>query len=86
MDLATPTPLKIGSELRCSGRVSGSCSISATRRATLATHPVVSHRRATLATHPVVSHRRATLATHPVVSHRRATLATHPVVSHADVW
>jgi hypothetical protein len=43
MDPATRTPLKPGGELRYSGRVSGSCSISVTRRDTLATSPVVSH-------------------------------------------
>jgi hypothetical protein len=32
-DLVTPTPLKSGGELRCSGRISRSCSTSDTRRA-----------------------------------------------------
>jgi hypothetical protein len=34
----TPTPLKIGYELRCSGRVSSSC----TRRVNVVTNPVIS--------------------------------------------
>jgi hypothetical protein len=36
-DRATRTPLKTGGELRCSGRVSSSCSISGTRRVNLIT-------------------------------------------------
>jgi hypothetical protein len=36
------TPLKIGGELRCSGRVSSSCSTSGTRRVNLVTNPVIS--------------------------------------------
>ena len=41
-DRTTRTPLKPGGELRCSGRVSSSCSISGTRRVTLVTNPVIS--------------------------------------------
>jgi hypothetical protein len=37
-DRATRTPLKTGSELRCSGRVSSSCSTWDTRRATVKRH------------------------------------------------
>jgi hypothetical protein len=36
-------PNKSGSELRCAGRVSSSCSTSGTRRVNLATNPVISH-------------------------------------------
>jgi hypothetical protein len=36
-------PIKNLGELRCSGRVSSSCSISDTRRVTLITDPVISH-------------------------------------------
>jgi hypothetical protein len=36
-------PTKIGVELRCSGRVSSSCSTSDTRRVNLVTNPVISH-------------------------------------------
>ena len=42
-DRVTRTPLKTGGELRCSGRVSSSCSTSGTRRVNLATNPVISH-------------------------------------------
>jgi hypothetical protein len=44
-DRVTRTPLKTGVELRCSGRVSSSCSTSGTRRVNLVTNPVsyVSH-------------------------------------------
>ena len=42
-DRVTRTPLKSGSELRCSGRVSNSCSTSGTRRVILVTNPVISH-------------------------------------------
>ena len=42
-DRETRTPLKIGGELMCSGRVSSSCSTSDTRRVNLATNPVISH-------------------------------------------
>ena len=35
--------LKSGGELRCSGRVSSSCSTSDTRRVNLVTNPVTSH-------------------------------------------
>jgi hypothetical protein len=40
---ATWTSLKTGSELGCSGRVGSSCSISGTRRITLATNTVINH-------------------------------------------
>ena len=39
----TRTPLKTGVEIRCSGKVSSSCSNSDTRRVNLVTKPVVSH-------------------------------------------
>ena len=39
----TRTPLKTGDELRCSGRVSSSCSTSGTHRINLVTNPVISH-------------------------------------------
>jgi hypothetical protein len=42
-DRVTRTPLTIGGELSCSWRVSGSCSTSDIRRATLVTNPVISH-------------------------------------------
>jgi len=42
-DRVTRTPLKIGGELRCSGRVSNSCSTSDTRRVNLVTNPMISH-------------------------------------------
>jgi hypothetical protein len=42
-DLVTRTPLKTGSDLRCSGRVSSSCSTSGTRRVNLVTNLVISH-------------------------------------------
>ena len=41
-DRVTRTPLKTGCELRCSGRVSSSCSTSGTRRVNLVTNPVIS--------------------------------------------
>ena len=41
-DRVTWTPLKTGGELRCSGRVSSSCSTSGTRRVNLVKHPVIS--------------------------------------------
>ena len=41
-DRVTRTPLKTGGELRCSGRVSSSCSTSGTRRVNLFTNPVIS--------------------------------------------
>ena len=44
-DRVTRTPLKPGGELRCSGRVSSSCSTSGTRRVNLVTNPVISHER-----------------------------------------
>jgi hypothetical protein len=44
-DQVTRTPLKTGSEFRCSGRVSSSCSTSDTRRVNLATNPVISNER-----------------------------------------
>ena len=42
-DRVARTPLKIGSEQMCSGRVGSSCSSCGTRRATLVTNPVISH-------------------------------------------
>jgi hypothetical protein len=42
-DRLTRTLLKTGGELRCSGRVSRSCSTSDTRRINLVTKPVISH-------------------------------------------
>ena len=42
-DRVTRTPLKIGGELRCSGKVSSSCSTSGTRRVNLVTNPEISH-------------------------------------------
>ena len=42
-DRVTRTPLKTGGELRCSGRVSSSCSTSVARRVNLVTNPVTSH-------------------------------------------
>ena len=42
-DQVTRTSLKPGGELRCSGRVSSSCSTSDTRRIDLVTNPVISH-------------------------------------------
>jgi len=44
-DRVTRTPLKTGAELRCSGRVSSSCSTSGTRRVILVTNPVISEGR-----------------------------------------
>ena len=44
-DRVTRTPLKTGGQLRCSGRVSSSCSTSETRRVHLVTNPVISHER-----------------------------------------
>ena len=44
-DRVTRNPLKTGGELRSSGRVSSSCSISDTRRVNLVTNPVISHER-----------------------------------------
>jgi hypothetical protein len=41
-DWVTRTPLKTGGELRCSGRLSSSCSTSGTHRVNLATNPVIS--------------------------------------------
>ena len=41
-DRVTRTPLTTGGELRCSGRVSSSCSTSGTRRVNLITNPVIS--------------------------------------------
>jgi hypothetical protein len=41
-DRVTRTPLKIGGELRCSGRVGSSCSTSGTRRVNLVTNTVIS--------------------------------------------
>ena len=42
-DRVTRTPLNTGDELRCSGRVSSSCSTSDTRRVNLVTNPVINH-------------------------------------------
>jgi hypothetical protein len=42
-DRVTRTPIKTWGELRCSRRVSSSCSTSDTRRVNLVTHPVISH-------------------------------------------
>jgi len=42
-DRVTRTPLKIGGELRCSGRVNSSCSTSDARRVNLVTNSVISH-------------------------------------------
>jgi hypothetical protein len=44
-DRVTRTPLKIGGELRCSGRVGSSCFTSRTCRLNLVTDPVISHER-----------------------------------------
>jgi hypothetical protein len=41
-DRVTRTPPKAGGELRCSERVSSSCSITGTRRVNLVTDPVIS--------------------------------------------
>jgi hypothetical protein len=41
-DRVTRTPLKTGGDLRCPGRVNGSCSTSDTRRVNLVTNPVIS--------------------------------------------
>jgi hypothetical protein len=40
-DRVIRTPLKTGGELRCSGRVSSSCSTSGTRRVNIVTNPVI---------------------------------------------
>ena len=42
-DRVTRTPLKTGGELRCSERVSSSCSTSDTRHVNLVTNPVISN-------------------------------------------
>ena len=42
-DRVTRTLQQTGAELRCSGRVCSSCSISGTRRVNLATNPVINH-------------------------------------------
>jgi len=42
-DRVTRSPLKTGGELRCSGRVSSSCSTSGTRHVNLVQNPVISH-------------------------------------------
>ena len=42
-DRVTQAPLKTGSELRCSRRVSSSCSTSGIRRVNLVTNPVITH-------------------------------------------
>ena len=44
-DRGTRTPLKTGGELRCSGRISSSCSISGTCRVNLVTNLVISYER-----------------------------------------
>jgi hypothetical protein len=44
-DRVTRTSLKIGGELRCSGRVCSSCSTSDARRLNIVTNPVISHER-----------------------------------------
>jgi hypothetical protein len=41
-DQITRTPLKTGGELRCSGRVSSSCSISSIHHVNLVTNPLIS--------------------------------------------
>ena len=41
-DRVTRTPLKTGDELRCSERVSSSCSTTGSRRINLVTNPVIS--------------------------------------------
>jgi hypothetical protein len=42
-DWVTQTPLNSDGELRCSGRVSSSCSTSSIRHFNLVTHPMISH-------------------------------------------
>jgi hypothetical protein len=42
-DWVTGIPLKTGGELRCSGRVSSSCSTDGTRRVILVTNPLISN-------------------------------------------
>ena len=44
-DQTTRIPLKTGGELRCSRRVTSSCSTYGTCRVTLVTNPVISHER-----------------------------------------
>ena len=44
-DRETRTPLKTGGQLRCSGRISSSCSTSGTSRISLVTNPVISLER-----------------------------------------
>jgi hypothetical protein len=44
-DRVTRTPLKTGGELRCSGRVNSSFSVSGTRHVYLVTNPVISHEK-----------------------------------------
>ena len=44
-DRVTRTLLKVGGELRCSGRVDSFCSTSDTRRVNLVTNPMISHER-----------------------------------------
>ena len=41
--MSNTNPTKNGGELRCSGRVSSSCSTSGTRRVNLVKNPVISH-------------------------------------------
>jgi hypothetical protein len=40
---SSTNPTKIGGEIKCSGRISNSCSTCGTRRVTLVTNPVISH-------------------------------------------
>jgi hypothetical protein len=42
-DRVTRTLLKTGGELRCSGRISSSCSTSGTRRVNIVTNPLIKH-------------------------------------------
>jgi hypothetical protein len=44
-DRVTRTPLKTGGRLRCSRKISSSCSPGDTRRVTLVTNPMISHER-----------------------------------------
>jgi hypothetical protein len=46
-DLVAQTPLKTGTELGCSRKVSCSCSTSGTRRVNLITNPVIVHEERT---------------------------------------
>jgi hypothetical protein len=42
-DRETRTPLKIGGELRCSGRLNSSCTTSDYRRVNVVKNPVINH-------------------------------------------